>query len=170
MMDARRVFVSISSKSAHWLRISESTEEAIGIAVNLIKDKNIVPRMGDAKLLVEERWGSRTHVVFDMLHDAYNPETAHLPGHGNIPVIAVWLSGTEAIQVATKGLTEQVNDEVRDAHRKFGDGSKPPFFIDHSDGKVPLFVNPRTVNSDSEDKHPCTYPSTSTRSPNFTVV
>lgn len=163
-MDARRIFVSFSSKSAHWpqtsepqiseaqisgAQISESAKVAVDIAMDLIKkEEGIIPRTGEPKILVEERWGSRTHIVFDLLHDTYNPEDAHLPGHGDLPVIAVWLSGKEAVQVATPGLQTKVNHEIRDTHRKFGEGSKPPFFIDHSGGKVPMFVNPRKMSSD----------------------
>lgn len=162
-MTARRVFVSISSKSAHWpeasepqtseaqisgAQISDSTKAAIDVAMDLIeREETITPPLGEPKMLVEERWGSRTHVVFDLFHETYNPEEAHLPGYGNLPVIAVWLSGTEVAQVATEGLRNRVNEEVRDTHRKFGKGGKPPFFIDHSGGKVPLFVNPRTMSN-----------------------
>ncbi|KAH8762064.1 hypothetical protein F5883DRAFT_561656 [Diaporthe sp. PMI_573] len=144
-MAARRILISISSKSSHWGQIRESPEEAIRIAEDLIKKENIISQWGEPKLLVEERWGRRTHIVFDILHNDYRPEEAHLPGHGNLPVIAVWLSNTEAVQTATMGIQKKVNSEVREVHRLFGYGSEPPFFIDHSDGKVPLFMDPRTT-------------------------
>jgi len=143
-MAARRIFLSISSKSSHWAQIRESPEEAVRIAVELIKKENIISQWGEPKLLVEERWNQRTDIVFDILHDDYKSEEAHLPGHGNLPVILVWLSKNEAVQVATLGIQNKVNDEVRETHRLSGDGGEPPFFIDHSNGKVPLFMNPRT--------------------------
>lgn len=148
-MDARRVFVSVSSKSAHWVKINESAQIAVDCAMSLIKkgeDQGL--QLGEPRLLVEEKWGQRTHIIFDLRHDAYDPETAHLPTHGDIPVIAVWLSGEESLQVATQGLRDRVNHEVRDIHRKFGDGSRPPFFIDHSDGKVPFFISPRMISNE----------------------
>ncbi|KAH8761627.1 hypothetical protein F5883DRAFT_562595 [Diaporthe sp. PMI_573] len=144
-MEARRILISISSKSSHWGQVRESPEEAIRIAADLIKKQNIIPQWWEPKLLVEERWGQRTHIVFDILHSDYRPEEAHLPGHGNLPVITVSLSKTEAVQAATMGIQDKVNSKVREVHRLFGDGSEPPFFIDHSDGKVPLFMNPRTT-------------------------
>lgn len=148
-MNARRVLVSVSTKSAHWSQIDTSPQDAVDISMDLIKQKkDLIPELGEPRLLVVEKWGSRTHIVFDLLHDTYNSDNAHLPDQGNLPVIAVWLSGQEVAQVATEGVKNRVNDEVRDMHRRFGDGGKPPFYVDHSDGKVPVFVNPRRTDSD----------------------
>lgn len=147
-MAARRVFLSVSAKSSHWPQVCESAEEAVRIAVELIRqEENMISQWGDPRLLVEERWGSRIHIVFDILHDTYNSQEAHLPGHGNLPVIAVWLSKKEVAQTASEGIQKKVNDEVREIHRLFGEGSEPPFFIDHSGGKVPVFMNPRTTET-----------------------
>lgn len=44
--------------------------------------------------------------------------------------------------MATEGFKNKVNDKVRKFHELFGKGSKPPFFIDHSGGKIPLFITP----------------------------
>ncbi|KAJ0100751.1 hypothetical protein J7T55_004262 [Diaporthe amygdali] len=146
-MAARRVFLSVSAKSSHWPQVCESAEEAVRIAVELIKKENIITQWGVPRLLVEERWGSRTHIVFDILHDTYSSQEAHLPGHGNLPVIAVWLSKKEVVQTASEGIQKKVNDEVWEVHRLSGKGSEPPFFIDHSGGKVPIFMNPRTTKT-----------------------
>ncbi|KAI0459905.1 hypothetical protein F5B21DRAFT_499051 [Xylaria acuta] len=64
------------------------------------------------RLIVEDKWGSRTHIVFDVHHDSYNSKTAHLPSEGDLSVIAVWLSAAETVQLATQGIRERVNDEV----------------------------------------------------------
>lgn len=146
MMAARRIFLSVSAKSSHWPQVCESAEEAVRIAMELIEhEDSIIPQWRDPKLLAEERWDSRTHIVFDILHDSYKSEEAHLPGHGDLPVIAVWLSKKQVVQTASEGIRNKVNNEVQEIHRLFGEGSQPPFFIDHSGGKVPVFMNPRTI-------------------------
>lgn len=80
------MFVSVSSKSAYWCRLNKSAEVAINIAVDPTQD--IIPRLSEPKLLVE-RWGSRTHIVFDFHHDGYSLEDADLAGHGDLLFIIV---------------------------------------------------------------------------------
>lgn len=161
-MTATRVLVVLSSGSPYWpepgsepeileaqiseAQISDSTKAAIDAAMELIKGE-MVPQLGEPKILLEERWGSRTYIVFDLFHETYDPEVAHLAGYGNLPVIVVWLGVREVVQVVTEGIRNKVNEEVRDTHRQFGIGGKPPFFVDHTGGKVPLFINPRTWRS-----------------------
>lgn len=143
LMAARRIFVSVSTKSAHWSSISESANVAVGIAMDLVRQKeDVVLPSGEPKILIEEKWGSRTHIVFDIFHDTYDPEEAHLHGRGDLPVIAVSLSGNEVVQVAVPAMRKKVNDEVREIHRLSGGGSRPPFIVDHSDGKIPFFCKP----------------------------
>lgn len=145
-MAARRVFVSISPRSRYWSQVCESAEAVLYIALALIKENKLLPDSvdtQDAKLLVEERWGLRTHIVFDICHDDYNSETAHLSSSDRLPVIAVWLSAKESAQIATKGIKIKVNEETREFHRLHPIGVQPPFIVDHTNGKVPCFANPR---------------------------
>lgn len=103
-MDPRRILMSISSKSAYWCRLYKSAEVAINIAVDPMKQtQDIIPRLSEPKSLVE-RWGSRTHIVFDFHHDGYSLEDADLAGHGDLLFIVVWLSGNEAVEGATASL------------------------------------------------------------------
>ncbi len=143
-MTAKRIFVSISSKSQHWPQSCESAKAAIDIALDLVKRQGLVPRDNEMspRLLIEDKWGSRTHIVFDVLHDTYRSETAHLPSEGNLPVIVVWLSTTETAQPATQGIENRVNDEVRQWHTLTDAGGVPPFVFDRSGGAYPIFTNP----------------------------
>lgn len=144
-MAAKRAFVSVSMKSKHWAQACNSVTAAIDVALNLLKQQGLVSQdVETPRLLVEERLGSRMHIVFDIHHDSYRPETAHLPSEGNLPVIAVWL-GTEKVQIATQGLCDKVNDEVRQWHTLVGAKRTPPFFFDRSGGAFPTFMKPQAA-------------------------
>lgn len=79
-MNPRRFFVSVSAKSRHWSQTCESAQAVIEIALALARENNLVDLdTGDPKLLIEERWSSRTHFVFEIHHDTYDSERAHLP-------------------------------------------------------------------------------------------
>lgn len=120
-------------------------------ALSLIKRKSrsLLPSTAEmeasGKILVVERWGPFTHIVFDIFHADYDSETAHHLGQlqNELPVIYTWLSDGETVQNATKGIAHKVNEGVRQMHGDHTAGVQPPFFVDHSDGKVPLFWNPR---------------------------
>lgn len=43
-------------------------------------------------------------------------------------------------------VSKSVNHELREAHRQGGEGSTSSFSMDHSDGKFPVFMNPRTMS------------------------
>ncbi|KJZ69427.1 hypothetical protein HIM_11177 [Hirsutella minnesotensis 3608] len=145
-MAAKRVFVSISSKSKHWAQAYNSAESAVNVALDLIKQRGLVPQDVDTpRLLIEDKFGSRTHIVFDILHDSYRSETAHLPDEGHLPVIAVWLGTRESVQTATQGLRNKVNDEVRQWHTLMGAERNPPFFFDRSGGAFPIFMDPQAA-------------------------
>lgn len=133
---ARRIFVSISRKSRFWPLAGESVTTIVDTALNLAKKHRLVePEARDPRLLVEERWGPRTHIVFDLHHNDYDSNTAHLPGR-NLPVIIVFLSTTESAQAASKLLEDRINQEVRDIHGSHTAGVQPPFIVDHTSGKI----------------------------------
>lgn len=140
-MVATRIFVSISQKSQHWSQVCESVENAVTIALDLVKQKGFVAHNVDTpRLLVEDKLGSRIHVVFDVDHDTYRPEVAHLPGQGNLPVIAVWFSKIDSAQLAPQGIRDKVNSEVRQWHTLKDANATPPFVFDRSKGACPTFV------------------------------
>lgn len=86
----------------------------------------------------------RIYIVFDLFHDAYNPDKAHLPSEYDLPVISVFLSQQESASIAGRPMANKVNSDIRALHNATGLGSRPPFFVDHADGKVPFYPNPRT--------------------------
>lgn len=55
-----------------------------------------------------------------------------------------WSSSEDLITVAGRPMENKVNGDIRALHNATGLGSRPPFEIDHSDGKVPFYPNPRT--------------------------
>ncbi|KJZ68999.1 hypothetical protein HIM_11615 [Hirsutella minnesotensis 3608] len=94
------------------------------------------------RLLVKERWTARTFVVFDLFNNSYNPDTAHTD-QDEISVIQVSLSEKESVNLAATGVRKIINNKVREIHNDTGFGSRPPFSVDHTDGKVPRYYNPR---------------------------
>lgn len=148
----RRIFVSVSRKSPHFTAAWEDSQTVVHAAIDVLKETNSIPDATLAalnpRLLVVERW-SRIHLVFDILHEAYKPENAHLPNQYDIPTIAVFLFSQKdktSVRHATAAgskLREEVNEQVRIFHNLTGLGSQPPFFVDHANGNVPHFRNPR---------------------------
>lgn len=146
----KRVVIAVSRKSPHWAKAWVFGEELIALALRLMEEKhiispNITPNDPDAvRLLATERWDIRTYIVFDVFHGTYDPDTAHLPGENDLPVISVFLGQKESAGVAGRPMANKVNSDIRALHNSTGLGSRPPFFVDHADGKVPFYPNPRT--------------------------
>ncbi|KAH8669289.1 hypothetical protein BGZ61DRAFT_460732 [Ilyonectria robusta] len=145
---AKRVFISISRKSHYWPRAWESSEEMIEVAVDHIKKNDPAALSADGALepmfLVKERWPSQVWIVFDVFNDAYDPANAHLPGRNDLPVITVSLGERDVVISASNVMEDRVNKAVQDVHDLHGIGSRPPFSIDHANGNIPTYPNPRT--------------------------
>lgn len=156
MQRARRIFVDVSRRSSLYGDAWDSPEKIIQAAVDTLQDpeRHLMPVGGidtppPVRFLAKERW-QRVFVVFDVFHDTYDPETAHLPGRNNLPVIAItfsWKEGADATHARTAGvgLRDKVNNQIRDLHDFNGIGSQPPFVVDHADGNVPTYLNPRSL-------------------------
>ncbi|KAI0839344.1 hypothetical protein F5Y06DRAFT_20075 [Hypoxylon sp. FL0890] len=144
---ATRIFVSVSSTSSHFEKAWDSPEIIIQFALDLIKRCNLVSyeKPPNPQFLAKERW-HRIHIVFDIFNDKYDSTTAHLPNQNDLPVIAVYLGGnSNSANIALKGIKDQVNEEIRNLHDWNGHGSQPPFAVDHANGNVPTYPNPRTL-------------------------
>lgn len=147
---ARRVLVNVSPYSRCWTDAWIGSEQVMAAAVGLIKDKlsDALPPDTDAeydcRLLAIERWDSRMHIVFDVFHDGYDPDQAHLPGENSLPLITVSLGRMETV-CASSPAEKTVNEAVRKLHDSFGWGGRPPFRVDHANGKVPYYENPRSL-------------------------
>lgn len=147
---AKRVLILVSRKSPHWVAAWESSEELVTIALNILEEKGFLPSSDAAgnnhseiRFLAKERWDLRTFIVFDIFHDTYNPDTAHLAGQDNLPVILVSFGKKETASVAGTPMRNKVNSDIRALHNSTGPGSRPPFAVDHADGHVPFYTNPR---------------------------
>ncbi|PSN59585.1 hypothetical protein BS50DRAFT_626545 [Corynespora cassiicola Philippines] len=147
MTVAQRIFVSISNKSIHWSRAWNYSDEVVEKAVARVTTNSAALCSADAppqiRILVKERWTSRLWIVFDIFNKEYDPGQAHLPGVNDLPVIIVSF-GENDIVSTSKLLEDQVNDSIRQAHDNHGVGSEPPFVIDHTNGQIPTYSNPRT--------------------------
>jgi len=140
-----RVVVNASNKGQHWAKAWDSPEEVINIALGLIKESNLISLDDEPlepRFLVKERWNARTFIVFDIFHDLYDPDTAHID-QKDLPVILVYLSEKKSVNLAVGGMGKVINDKIREIHNDTGLGSRPPFTVDHIDGKVPRYYNPR---------------------------
>lgn len=124
----------------------------VDIALRLMQEEQLIPldvqnHPSTIRVLAKERWDLRTFIVFDIFHDTYNPDTAHLPGQNDLPVISVFLSKSESASVAGTPMMNKINSDIRAIHRATGPGSRPPFIVDHSEGRVPYYPNPRTCRA-----------------------
>lgn len=132
-MASRRVFVGVSSRSPYWAQASQAPETIGEVALDILDKNDLLPRGSARRFMVEEKFTTRTHLVFDVSHDDYRPE------------IHVRLSKGEGADAASAHVQRVVNDRVREIHDLTGTGSVPPFLIDHSNGQTPTFWNPRTL-------------------------
>jgi hypothetical protein len=149
---AKRVAIIVSKRSPHWLKAWASSDEVIAIALKLIHEERLIEfdAQNDAsavRVLAKERWDLRTYIVFDVFHHAYDPDNAHLQGQNELPVILVFLGREESASVAGTPIANKVNNDIRTIHDATGPGSRPPFVVDHKDGKVPFYPNPRSCTN-----------------------
>ncbi len=144
-----RVVVHASTKGQHWTKAWESPEDVIEIALGLVKESGLAPPDSHKPLprfLVKERYNTRIFVVFDIFHDLYDPDTAHID-LTNLPVILVYLGKTQNVRSVGSAMCNVINKLVRDVHDDTGLGSRPPFSVDHMDGNIPRYCNPRIPKS-----------------------
>ncbi|KIH88781.1 hypothetical protein SPBR_09011 [Sporothrix brasiliensis 5110] len=147
---AKRVVVVVSRKSRYWATAWASSEGLIAVAFRLLQVERLIP--SDAQnnpstvtFIAKERWDLRTYLVFDIFHDTYNADEAHIPGRNDLPVISVFLGEKkESAGIAGRPTANKVNTDIRALHNSTGPGSRPPFTVDHIDGQVPFYPNPRT--------------------------
>lgn len=144
----KRILILVSRKSPYWVTAWDSSGERVTIALNILEEKGLIPSdVGNShsaiRFLAKERWDLRTFIVFDIFHDTYNPDTAHLVGQDNLPVILVSFGKNESASIAGTPMTNKVNHDIRALHNATGPGSRPPFAVDHVDGQVPFYPNPR---------------------------
>lgn len=142
---AKRVLILVSRKSPHWVAAWDSSDDLVTNALNILEEKGFIPSDSHSatRFLAKERWDLRTFIVFDIFHDTYNPDTAHLAGQDNLPVILVSFGKKETASVAGTPMRNKVNSDIRALHNSTGPGSRPPFAVDHADGHVPFYPNPR---------------------------
>lgn len=148
--NAKRVLIVVSPASRCWSKAWTSSKELITIALRVLQQEELIPSDAHSDsspitLLATERWDLRTFIVFDIFHDTYDPDTAHLPGCNDLPVVWVFFGRDERANVAGKPMENKVNNDIRALHDATGLGSRPPFVVDHADGKVPVYLNPRTI-------------------------
>lgn len=145
-MQATRVLVHASSKGQYLQKAWDSPDEVIGLALELLRKSDLVSLNTDDPpkplFLAKERISTRAFIVFDIFHDSYDPDTAHLDSN-ELPVIGVYLGSKESVSFLQSDMAKFINDKVRDIHNDTGLGSRPPFSVDYTDGKVPVYWNPR---------------------------
>lgn len=144
-MTPTRILVAVSSHNEHWMEARTSARSLEPIVFDILKKEGLLSESSSAKFVAEERFDTRSHLIFDVAYDDYQPENAHLPGQGDLPVLRVWLTKKEGAERASSVIQEMVNGRIRQIHDQTGIGSAPPFLIDYTDGKVPTYWNPRSM-------------------------
>jgi hypothetical protein len=128
--------------SRHWLK---SDTEVIDAALQLILQKEAWNQI-DYRFMAKEMWGTVSFFIFDIFNGGYDWNTAYLEGKNDLPVIAVRFSKKkETALVEGPFIRVRVKQQLRQLHNDEGYGSKPPFYVDHTNGKVPTYPKPRTA-------------------------
>jgi len=138
-----RVLINVSRKNSYWSEAWQSPKKVIFAALELMGIK-VAER--DMLFLAKERWNKRVYIVIDIFNDRYDSTTAHLLGQNDLPVIMVLLNERENSVCHSPGtqISNKVNKDIRDVHDAMGIGSRPPFTVDHANGHVPCYPNPRS--------------------------
>lgn len=148
-----RVLVMVKPSSRHW---SNKDNAVMNAALHLIS-KELIPEQEaldwkDCKFMAKEMWGIITFFIFDIFHNDYDSSTAHLEGKNDLPVITVRFSKKkESAGFEAPSIQAQANQQLRQIHDNEGTKSEAPFYVDHTNGQVPTYWNPRTVVSMSSD-------------------
>lgn len=145
-----RVFVTIKATSDHYSEAWMVPEYLVKLLLNALPlEASEKPHKAAAiRVLAVIRTNSKIRIAFDLFHNDYNSETAHLPGEGNLPVWQVVLNkknGNETIETlsASKPVQDIVNEEVRRIHRSNALHTQPPFKEDYANNNTPVSLNPR---------------------------
>lgn len=122
----KRILIIISPKSPHWHTAWDSSDELVAVAFALLQQTQFIPR--------------------DTQNDSstVNADTAHQADQVDLPVISVFFGKKESIRAAGRPMANKVNADIRAIHNSTGLGSRPPFAVDHADGKVPFYDHPRS--------------------------
>ncbi|KAI7909243.1 hypothetical protein M0657_011141 [Pyricularia oryzae] len=139
-----RICVAVHKKSPSWSKAWDSPNEIISMATEYLSQRNNLPTGLTPLFLAKERWETRTMICFDLFHNDYEPESAHLAEKNQLPVTMIALATDLEIITTTKYIQVQVNQSIREFHDYYGLGSRPPFAVDHANGNIPTYRNPRT--------------------------
>lgn len=149
-MIATRIFVIMSARSQYWNQACQAPGSIGKIALDNLRDQDLLSVDTLPKFLAEEKFTTRTHLILDICHDTYRPEDGHLPGQDELPVLHLRLSKEEGVESASMNIQRAVNERVREIHDLTGEGSVPPFLIDHLNGQIPTFWHPRLMQKASK--------------------
>jgi len=155
MVDPMRVLVKISHGSPYWPHTCEEPmTDMMKEALDIIKEHELAPAdtLNAPMLVAVDKWDNRAFIVFDIFHDAYDPVNAHLPKQDDLPVIVVSLSKHHA-SFAGGPIANKVNEDVRNLHNQHGLQSRAPFYVDHSNSRVPCYPNPRSCTRSTTQTH-----------------
>ena len=149
---AMRVLLIISQSSPAWSRSWSSTQDVLPTALDALRKSQFLGlRQSDStkeveiplRLLAKQKWPLRVLVVLDLFNESYNPKLGHLPEHNDLPVCVVFFGGKGvSARAADAGMRARVNRDIGHAHNLNGEGSVPPYVVDHTT-TVPLYLNPR---------------------------
>ncbi|KAF4417692.1 hypothetical protein CGGC5_v017008 [Colletotrichum fructicola Nara gc5] len=128
----RRVVVSIKRSSNYGEIAWENPTETIDTVLESLKGQGWVPsetknEQPDVRLIISKITSQETLILFDLFHDGYDFETAHLYGQ-DLPVLLVAMGrrGHKGTHPADALMTRKVNFEVRYLYNR--NGWKPPPF------------------------------------------
>ncbi|KAI6350993.1 hypothetical protein MCOR25_010226 [Pyricularia grisea] len=139
-----RVAVAVSSKSPHWTTAWEHPDEIIQMATKYLREKDIIKTDDSTPFfLAKERYATRIMLVFDLFHESYDSESAHVAEQNKLSVSMVSLSTEIVLVNTTRYIQDEVNESIRLLHDLHGFGSRPPFTVDHAHGNIPTYPNPR---------------------------
>lgn len=143
--DPMRVFVIMRRSSPLW-----EVKDAIIIqeALQLMSTNPTIPykNVTTLALIAKELFDQVRFLVLDVRNEAFDFSTAHIEGRNDLPVVTVRLSKKkQTAQIEGAPIEREVNRRLREIYCDEGYDKTPPFVIDHTNGKVPTYLTPRSV-------------------------
>lgn len=141
-----RILVIVHPKSPHFPTPSTEFGDAGAMSIAVGVSELLRVDCEDVKHLSTQLWPSRKIMVFDYRHKLYDFQTADQAER--LTTLVVHMAMENKVTLAEGQFNMTINKQVADLHKLNG-WVYPPFFEDHRENRVPVYLDPRDLKTSS---------------------